>query len=170
LRLIREPLGMSSFKKEKKGERYEEVGQWRRRRTEEVQNSQKWSFKFVITVVITVNIKINRNQIRSQQLFTVAEILTRYILVSRSGYRLIHATLCTYSMDRQIIILCWLHVRKSGFNSRTKQKYISSSPHEIRLWVQPRLLQSTPARRPTSLSLFLIVSPGTVQSCGSNLK
>jgi hypothetical protein len=27
LRLIREPLGMSSFKKEKKGERYEEVGQ-----------------------------------------------------------------------------------------------------------------------------------------------
>jgi hypothetical protein len=30
-----------------------------------------------ITVVITVNIQINRDQIRSPQLFTVAETLTR---------------------------------------------------------------------------------------------
>jgi hypothetical protein len=41
-------------------------------------SSQKWSCKFVITVVIIVNIQINR----SQQLCTVAETLTRDILVS----------------------------------------------------------------------------------------
>jgi hypothetical protein len=44
-----------------------------RRRTEEVQNSQKWSCKFVITVVIIVNIQINRDQIENPQLITVAE-------------------------------------------------------------------------------------------------
>jgi hypothetical protein len=40
---------------------------------QEVQNSQEWSCKFVTTVVITVNVQINRDQIRSQQLYTFAE-------------------------------------------------------------------------------------------------
>jgi hypothetical protein len=40
-------------------------------------NSQKWSCKCVITVVVTVIIQINGDQIRRQQLFTVAETLTR---------------------------------------------------------------------------------------------
>jgi hypothetical protein len=39
-----------------------------------------------------VNIQINHDQIQSPQLFTVAETLTRDILVSRSGYELLHAT------------------------------------------------------------------------------
>jgi hypothetical protein len=47
--------------------------------------------KFLITVVITVNIQINRNLIQNSVNNYSRGNLTLYILVSRSGYGLIHA-------------------------------------------------------------------------------
>jgi hypothetical protein len=73
----------------------------RRRQTEEVQSSQKWSCKFVITVVITVNIQINHDQIQSQHLFTAAETLTQQYVQELLKWNLFTAQLLNMASDRQ---------------------------------------------------------------------